>query len=177
MTSSGQCRCRTRARSSGSATPRTRGTDRYTLSLHLEASLLALADAGLTAADVDAVLPSPTAGRVAEEYVMNLGLTNLRHSMTAHMGGASLITSIQDACMAIDAGVATCVLIPAGRRGYSGERVSTAAMPPDVLMDVTREFERPFGNVVAVQWFAQAAQRHMFEYGTTSEQLGHVAVA
>ena len=36
------------------------------------------------------------------------------------------------------------------------------------------EFERPFGNTVAAQWFAQAARRHMHEYGTTSEQLGHL---
>src|SRR5690606_32253510 len=39
-----------------------------------------------------------------------------------------------------------------------------------------REFEQPFGNTVAVQWFAQAAQRHMHQFGTTSEQFGHVAV-
>src|SRR6188768_1627476 len=91
----------------------TRGTDRTTLSLHLEAAQLALADAGLTTDDVDAVLPSAIAGRVAEEFVMNLGLRRLRYSMTAHMGGASLIASIQTACMAIAAGAASCVLIPA----------------------------------------------------------------
>lgn len=154
----------------------TRGTDRSTLSLHLEAAQLALADAGLTTDDVDAVLPSAIAGRCAEEFVMNLGLRNLRHSTTLHMGGASLIASIQDACMAITAGVASCVLIPAGRRGYSGERVSTGDTPPDFLMESTHEFERPFGNLVAVQWFAQSAQRHMHQFGTTSEQFGHVAV-
>ena len=38
------------------------------------------------------------------------------------------------------------------------------------------EFEQPYGNMGAAQWFAQAAQRHMYQYGTTSEQLGHVAV-
>src|SRR5260370_763363 len=38
------------------------------------------------------------------------------------------------------------------------------------------EFEAPYGNLVAAQWFAQAAQRHMHGDGTTSEQLGHVAV-
>lgn len=154
----------------------TRGTDRSTLELHLEASLRALDDAGLTVDDIDGVMPSSTAGRCAEEFVMNLGLRNLRFSATVHMGGASLISSIQDACMAITAGVATCVLIPAGRRGYSGERVSTGQSVASPVMEATREFEYPFGNHAAVQWFAQAAQRHMHEYGTTSEQLGHVAV-
>lgn len=158
------------------STAYTRGTDRTTLELHLEASLRALADAGLQTDDVDAVLPSAVAGRHAEEFVMNLGLRNLRHSSTVHMGGASLIASIQDACMAIATGVATCALIPAGRRGYSGERVSTGQSVPEGVMQSTAEFERPFGNTVAVQWFAQAAMRHMHVYGTTSEQLGLVAV-
>jgi acetyl-CoA acetyltransferase len=155
----------------------TRGTDRSTLELHLEASLKALADAGLSTDDVDGVMPSATAGRCAEEYVMNLGLRDLRFSATVHMGGASLISSIQDACMAITTGVASCVLIPAGRRGFSGERISTGQSVPAPVMDTTREFELPYGNRVAVQWFAQAAQRHMHQYGTTSEQLGHVAVS
>ncbi|MCD9622855.1 thiolase C-terminal domain-containing protein [Rhabdothermincola salaria] len=154
----------------------TRGTDRSTLELHLEASLRALADAGLSTDDVDAVLPSATAGRHAEEFAMNLGLRNLRFSTTVHMGGASLIASVQNACMAITSGVASCVLIPAGRRGYSGERVSTGRSVPEGVMDSTTEFERPYGNVAAVQWFAQAAMRHMHEFGSTSEQLGHVAV-
>lgn len=154
----------------------TRGTDRTTLQLHLEASLRALEDAGLTTDDVDAVLPSAVAGRHAEELAMNLGLRNLRFSTTVHMGGASLIASIQDACMAITSGAATCALIPAGRRGYSGERVSTGQSVPEGVMASTTEFERPFGNLVAAQWFAQAAMRHMHDHGTTSEQLGHVAV-
>ena len=154
----------------------TRGTDRTTLQLHLEASLRALDDAGLSTDDVDAVLPSAVAGRHAEELAMNLGLRNLRFSTTVHMGGASLIASIQDACLAITSGAASCALVPAGRRGYSGERVSTGRSVPEGVMASTTEFERPFGNLVAVQWFAQAAMRHMHTYGTTSEQLGHVAV-
>jgi acetyl-CoA acetyltransferase len=157
-------------------TPYTRGTDRTTLQLHLEASLRALDDAGLSTDDVDAVLPSAVAGRHAEEFVMNLGLRNLRFSTTVHMGGASLIASIQNACMAITSGVASCVLIPAGRRGFSGERVSTGKSVPEGVMGSVSEFERPYGNLVAVQWFAQAAMRHMHDFGTTSEQLGHVAV-
>lgn len=154
----------------------TRGTDRTTLELHLEASSRALADAGLRAADVDGVMPSATAGRCAEEFALNLGLRDLKFSTTVHMGGASLIASIQSACLAVAAGIATCVLVPAGRRGYSGERISTGqSVVEPVVADVT-QFELPYGNVAAAQWFAQAAMRHMHEYGTTSEQFGHVAV-
>jgi acetyl-CoA acetyltransferase len=155
----------------------TRGTDRSTLELHLEASSLALADAGLTTADIDGVMPSASAGRCAEDFTLNLGLRDLKYSTTVHMGGASLIASIQNACMAISAGVASCVLLPAGRRGYSGERISTGQNVVERVMADVTEFELPYGNLVAAQWFAQAAMRHMHDYGTTSEQLGHVAVA
>jgi acetyl-CoA acetyltransferase len=154
----------------------TRGTDKSTLELHLEASLAALADAGLTPDDVDAVLPSASAGRGADEFILNLGLRDIACAPTAHMGGASLLSSVQNACLAIDAGIASCVLIPAGRRGYSGERISTGQGVVETVMETVREFEQPYGNMGAAQWFAQAAQRHMYQYGTTSEQLGHVAV-
>jgi acetyl-CoA acetyltransferase len=154
----------------------TRGTGKTTLELHLEASLAALADAGLTPADVDGVLPSASAGRSTEEFILNLGLQDVAFAPTAHLGGASLLSSVQNACLAIDAGVASCVLIPAGRRGYSGERISAGRGIVEPIMSHVLEFEAPFGNVGAAQWFAQAAQRHMHEYGTTSEQLGHVAV-
>jgi acetyl-CoA acetyltransferase len=154
----------------------TRGTSKSTLELHLEASLAALADAGLTPADVDCVLPSAPAGRCAEEFIVNLGLQDVAFAPTAHLGGASLLSSVQNACLAIEAGLASCVLIPAGRRGYSGERISAGRGVTEPLMATVLEFEAPFGNNGAAQWFAQAAQRHMYQYGTTSEQLGHVAV-
>jgi len=154
----------------------TRGTDRSTLDLHLEAALRALDDAGLTPAEVDGVMPSASAGRCAEDFIRNLGLRDLAFSSTVHMGGASTVASIQSACLAISAGLASCVLVPAGRRGYSGERVSTGQNVKEAIMSDVLEFEAPYGNLVAAQWFAQAAQRHMYSYGTTSEQLGHVAV-
>jgi acetyl-CoA acetyltransferase len=121
-------------------------------------------------------MPSATAGRNAEEFIVNLGLHDLALAATPHIGGASLISSIRTACAAIDAGIASCVLIPAGRRGFSGERISRGTHHVESLMESVAEFEWPYGNTAAVQWFAQAAQRHMHLYGTTSEQLGHVAV-
>lgn len=153
-----------------------RGTAKSTLDLHLEASLLALEDAGLTTADVDGIMPASAAGRCAEDFISNLGLRDLAFSAQTHLGGASTVGAIQVACQAIETGQASCVLVPAGRRGYSSERVSTRSMPTASIMADTNEFEAPYGNLVAVQWFAQSAQRHMYEYGTTSEQLGHIAV-
>ena len=83
------------------------------------------ADAGLAPADIDAVMPSAMAGRIAEEFIVNLGLRDLAFSATVHTGGASVISSIQAGCLAIAAGVARNVLVVAGRLGYSEQRVST----------------------------------------------------
>jgi acetyl-CoA acetyltransferase len=155
----------------------TRGTTSSTLELHLEAAFAALADAGLTTADVDAVMPNAMAERIAEELIVELGLRDVAFSSTMHTGGASLISSIQSACLAVASGVARCVLITAGRRGYTEQRVSTSQIRPLAVQASVNEFEKPYGSLVAMQWFAQAAQRHMYEYGTTSEHFGHIAVA
>ena len=154
-----------------------RGTERSTLELHIEASLRALNDAGLGPEDVDAVMPQETAGRIAEEFIVNLGIRDLAFSSTIRTGGASYISAIQSACLAITSGIASCVLLPGGRRGYSEQRVSTPTAIKAPVLATLDEFERPYGNLVPAQWFAQAAQRHMYEFGTTSEQLGRIAVA
>jgi acetyl-CoA acetyltransferase len=161
-------------------TPFTRGTDLSTLDLHLAAAVEALEDAGLAAADVDGVMPNELAGTIAEDFILNLGIPGLAFSSTIRTGGASFVSALQSASLAIAAGVAKTVLLVAGRRGYSAQRVSRTsegAIAPHPVMRHVDEFERPFGNTVASQWFAQAARRHMFEYGTTSEHFGRIAVA
>ncbi|MBS9376294.1 thiolase C-terminal domain-containing protein [Rhodococcus sp. B50] len=154
----------------------TRGTSASTLELQLEAATAALADAGLTPADIDAVMPNDMSDRIAEEFILNLGLEDLAFTSTMHTGGASVISAIQSACMAITTDVATCALVVAGRRGYSEQRVSTTSVRIMPVLATVNEFEKPYGNLVAAQWFAQSAQRHMHEFGTTSEHFGHVAV-
>lgn len=154
-----------------------RGTDRSVIDLHLEASLRALEDAGLTPRDVDGVVPSSAAQRIVEDFTRNLGLRRLSYSVTPHGGGSSFGMAVQDACAAVHAGVASCVLVPAGRLGYSsGQRVSRQADKPEAVMADVTEFEYPVGNFGPAQWFAQMACRHMARYGTTSEQLGRLAV-
>ena len=158
----------------------TRGCEKTTLALHLEAASLALADAGLAAHEVDGVMPNELAGTIAEDFILNLGLPDLRYSATIRTGGASYVSAIQSAALAIHGGVAEVVLLVAGRRGFSEQRVSRAsqgAIAPHPVMRHIDEFERPFGNTVAAQWFAQAARRHMHEFGTRSEDFGRIAVA
>ena len=141
---------------------------------------LAIEDAGLTPAEIDGVMPNELAGTIAEDFILNLGLPALAFSSTIRTGGASFVSAIQSAALAVAGGVAKNVLLVAGRRGYSAQRVSLTsegAIAPHPVMRHIDEFERPFGNTVASQWFAQAARRHMHEFGTTSEDFGHIAVS
>jgi acetyl-CoA acetyltransferase len=161
-------------------TPYTRGTDRTTLELHLEAALAALKDAGLEPGDVDAVIPNEISGVIAEDLLTNLGIPDLRYTVTVRTGGASFVTALQSACAAVATGVARCVLLTAGRRGYSAQRISKLAegvLVPQPIMAQADEFERPYGNTVPAQQFAHAARRHMHEFGTRSEHFGMIAVA
>ncbi|MDP6708891.1 MAG: thiolase family protein [Alphaproteobacteria bacterium] len=151
-----------------------RGTEKSALALQLEASLTAIADAGLTPGDIDGLIPY-SLGPVAEDLMTNLGLADVRFSAQTPMGGASSVAALQCAAAVIAAGVCRHVLISLGRRGYSDARVATrlAAMPQFRLIS---EFENPVGAVAPAQLYAPMARRHMETYGTTAEQFAEVAI-
>ncbi|MEW6298398.1 MAG: transporter [Thermodesulfobacteriota bacterium] len=160
----------------------TRGSGKTDLALMLEASMKAIADAGLTPHDIDGVIPPPLPA-TAEHFAANLGITDLRFAVTVHMGGASPVTSLQSAAMAIACGVANNVLIPLGWNGYSAMRVRTLGSgesgggAPSALGTTIGEYYLPYGASVPVQWYAWLATRHQQLYGTPFESMGAVAVA
>ena len=83
----------------------TRGTPKSGLALQLEASLAAIADAGLSPRDIDGVVPYFPGGGIAEDFVANLGLPDLTLSVFVPMGGATCVAAIQTAAMAVATGV------------------------------------------------------------------------
>ncbi|MHB1488300.1 MAG: thiolase family protein [Acidimicrobiales bacterium] len=157
-------------------TAHTRGSARSALELQLEASLLAISDAGLTPKDIDGVVPIGITGGSAEDFVTNFGIEDLRFSATIPHGGASGIGALQAAAAMIAAGVCSNVLVAFGRNVTSGVRAAAriAQMPQ---FHLTTEFERPGGAFSPAQLYAPMARRHMELYGTTSEQFGQIAVA
>jgi acetyl-CoA acetyltransferase len=145
--------------------------------LHMTAVKKCLEDSGLKASDIDAVMPQ-TGSSIAEDYINNLGMTDCKYTTTVHMGGASTVTAVQSAVMAVEAGVANYVLVVQGRNGSSGGRVSSGTVAnAGGPMRQMAEFEQPYGSYVPMQWYAPMARRHMHEYGTTSQQFGAIAVA
>ncbi len=152
-----------------------RGTDRTPLSLQLEASLKAIDDAGLKPTDIDGVIPYGL-GAVAEDFVTNFGISDLRFSATTPMGGASAVAAIQCAVAAIHAGICNHVLLAIGRTGHSGGRIG-ARVQQMPQFRVVGEFEMPSGAIAPAQLYAPMARRHMELYGTTSLHFAEIAVS
>ena len=151
-----------------------RGTDRSALSLQLEASLNAIRDAGLKPTDIDGIIPY-SSGAVAEDFITNFGIKDLRFSATTPMGGASAVAAIQCALAVIEAGICRNVLLSLGRTGYSGGRIGMRVQQMPQFRTIG-EFEMPLGAIAPAQLYAPMARRHMEVYGTTSRQLAEIAV-
>jgi acetyl-CoA acetyltransferase len=161
----------------------TRGERQTIMRLVLKASRNAIADAGLEPRDIDGfVLPGPFT--IQEPLAANLGIENLRYSTMIQMGGASAVTSLQTAAMAVANGVAKNILIPFGWNGYSEMSVSKREdprekIPPreNAMSEALRNYYAPYGAFAPMNHYAWIATRHRQLYGTTDEAMGQVALA
>jgi acetyl-CoA C-acetyltransferase len=142
--------------------------------IHGDVAAGALADAGLSFSDVDAYYSAGDApGFGALSMIDYMGL-NCRYVDDTETGGSSYLVHVQHAAAAIAAGQIDVALITlAGKPRTGGAapggsgRGSSAPEAP---------FENPFGMTVP-GGYALAAQRHMYEFGTTSRQLAEIKVA
>jgi len=156
--------------------PTRKAPDKSVALLHAECAAGALADAGLTKDDVDGYFcagDAPGMGPLSMVDYMNL---KVRHVDATDVGGSSYLLLVSHAAEAIAAGRCNVALITlAGRPRSEGQATGTAARAgnpaqPDMM------FEYPYSPTV-VNMYAMCAQRHMYEYGTTSEQLAWIKVA
>lgn len=155
------------------------GSGKSELRLLLDAALAAVADAGIDVTQIDGIM-TPIMGASAEDFAANLGLENVRYAVQVNMGGASPVSSLQSAAMAVSYGVADYVLVSAGWNGYSGSRGRDAAIDFDAefhMAATLRDYYVPFGSCAPPQFYALMARRHMHEFETPPEALGAVAVA
>ena len=156
--------------------PTRKAVDKSLAQLHAESALGALADAGLTKDDVDGYFCAGDAPGLGPLSLVDYMGLNLRHMDATETGGSSYVLHVGHAAEAIAMGKCSVALITlAGRPRAEGMATGTAprnygSSAPDVA------FEFPFGPTV-VNMYAMCAQRHMYEYGTTSEQLAWIKVA
>lgn len=134
------------------------------------AALLALADAGISLAEVDAVYTSaPYEALGGMELAEYLGLTP-KVTDCNRTGGSAFEVYVQQAALALEAGLIDCALIAYGSNPASNP-------PPGVGMTRQSPWEAPYKPLAPLSSYALAASRHMHLYGTTREQLAEVAVA
>jgi acetyl-CoA C-acetyltransferase len=144
--------------------------------LHAEVAKGALDDAGLSRTDIDGYFCAGDApGSNVWSMANYLNLNKLRHVDSTDMGGCSYLVHVAHAAEAIAAGHCNVALVTlAGRpnsEGSSGTQVRDRGVNlPDA------PYEMPH-SPVTINLYAMAAMRHMYEYGTTSEQLAWIKVA
>jgi len=149
---------------------------RSALWLAANASLKAIADAGLTRQDVDGVLCSHAFASpfhrfsVALSEYMGIAPT---FSNTLQVSGATAATMFNVGAAAIAGGLADVVLVVGGDSLLSGLTPDLALRSMTESRD--QQYEMPFGIPVA-NTFAMTAHRHMKEYGTRPEHLAEAAV-
>ncbi|MGB3503383.1 MAG: thiolase domain-containing protein [Mesorhizobium sp.] len=150
--------------------------DKSLVQLHVESALGAVQDAGLSLKDVDGFFcggDAPGLGPLTVLEYMNL---TPRYVDTTETGGSSYVAHVAHAARAIDAGLCDVALITLAGKPRSENKSASAVALSLTAERPERDFEIPYGPTVPGN-YAQCASRHMYEYGTTSEQLAWIKVA
>lgn len=152
----------------------------------------AVADAGLSMRDVDGLASFAEDRNEAVFLAAELGLPVLRFANMVWMpGGGGGCAAVGNAAMAVETGQAEVVVVyralcqgqffrfgnptasePAPAESPPAPTVRQATTP----MLASLGFVMPYGLIQAAAAYALPTRRHMHLYGTTSEQLGHIAV-
>ena len=154
-----------------------RGSSKSAFELQIEASLKAIADAGLKPQQIDGVIPIGIVSGTADDFIENFGITDLRFSAVVPHGGASPVMALQAAAAAVATGACRHVLITFGRNVSAAAHKAGARIHSMPQFHFVTEFEHPMGASAPAQLYAPMARRHMELYGTTVAQFGEVAVA
>lgn len=155
-------------------------SDQTAESVYWDMVKAAIADAGLSLGDIDGLIGAPPpgvglrgplpAGAIADAIGRPL-----RFQAETQIGASASAAGVGLAVFAVEHGLADVVIIPtvaAGKSGFGGDREAAIVL----MAKVGSPYEWLWGTT-RVADYSVIAQRHMYEYGTTSEQLAEIAVA
>lgn len=135
-----------------------------------QATQRALTDAGLEKKDIDGLFSASVYYQMPTLSVGEYLGIRPRYSDATMMGGSSFVSHLLHASAAIETGLCEVALV-----AYASTQLSEGGFRG--VSDPPNPFETPYRPRYPVSMYALAASRHMYEFGTTREQLAEVAVA
>jgi len=162
------------------ATEFSKNSGRTELRLAMEATLAALADAGIDPKDVDG-FSSYTVDKVPDyEIARLLGARNVNFFSQVPHGGGAACAPLLHAAMAVATGVAKTVVVYRAMNERSWYRFGSGSYgfgSTPFFDNVNYGWYMPYGFHTPAAWVGMFARRYMHAYGATSEDFGRVAVA
>ncbi|MFF0480598.1 lipid-transfer protein [Streptomyces sp. NPDC004435] len=159
------------------ATAFSKDSGRSELSLAVEAVRAALDDAGLAPGDVDGLVTFTMDTNPEITVAQAAGIGELTFFSRVHYGGGAACATVQQAALAVAAGVAEVVVCYRAFNERSGRRFGSGVQQREPSAEgAALGWQLPFGLLTPASWVAMAAQRYLHTYGLTPEVFGHVAV-
>ncbi|MGW5633410.1 lipid-transfer protein [Streptomyces sp. NPDC003832] len=160
------------------ATEFSKDSGRSELRLAVEAVRAALDDAGLTPADVDGLVTFTMDTSPEITVAQASGMGELSFFSRVHYGGGAACATVQQAALAVGAGVAEVVVCYRAFNERSGRRFGSGVLHREPSAEgAALGWVMPFGLLTPASWVAMAAQRYLHTYGLTPEAaFGPVAV-
>ena len=162
------------------ATEFSKDSGRSELRLAAEAVQAALADAGLTAQDVDGLVTFTMDSNAEVAVARELGIGALTFFSQIGYGGGAACATVLHAAMAVATGAASTVVCYRALNERSGRRfgrVSPGLVDVPTSNGVDAGWHYPMGLATPAAMVAMGARRYMHSYGATSADFGRVAVA
>ncbi|MGX1882461.1 lipid-transfer protein [Streptomyces sp. NPDC055287] len=159
------------------ATEFSKDSGRSELKLAVEAVRAAVADAGLTPADVDGMVTFTMDTSPEITVAQAAGFGELSFFSRVHYGGGAACATVQQAALAVASGVAEVVVCYRAFNERSGRRFGSGVQHREPSAEgAALGWNLPFGLLTPASWVAMAAQRYLHTYGLTPDVFGHVAV-
>ncbi len=156
--------------------PTRNAPDKSVAQLHAEVMLGVLADAGLSKSDIDGYFCGPDVPGTGPLSMLDYLNLKVRHFDTTNTSGSSYVVHVGHAIEAINAGKCNVALISlAGTPRQQGQGKG-ALVRRDDPNQPDYQWESPYG-IAVLNMYGMCAMRHMYEYGTTGEQLAWIKVA
>jgi acetyl-CoA acetyltransferase len=151
-----------------------KNSGRSELQLACEASRAAIADAGLTPADIDGMVTFTHDTNAENELINNLGVREVHWMSRTPNGGGGAAATVQHAAAAIHAGICENVLIYRAFNERSGVRFG---VPGGAVSDPSQNSYMPYGLRTPAQMYGLWYHHWMLARGMTNADLGHYTVA